>query len=569
MFIKKIKIKRTLIDKVVILTLDVSSFYHLQNLSFSPIYPRKRRKLMRVVIIGGNDAGMAAAMHLRRIDDRCEIIILETSNEFAVSTCGLPYLVGRKVADPQALIGASPEQIKKLFHIEVRLNVEIKKIDANKKIITFQNNKTLSYHNLILAGWCRHKPRIKGVDQSWVLDASCLKDVSKLTKLKPQKALIVGDGFLSLRLAEALLKQKVEVTLATPKKYILSDFDKDFAEMVQHKLPIKKIMLLPQISPATFLDKHVVFNDGRTGSFDLALLLPVETSAVNLPITPPLKTGFHKKFVVDERMKTSAEDVFACSQLIEYQDILTQRSQFLTGPALSSLTAKAAADSVCGHISSFGKILKNQIVKVFDYYIGQTGCTEYELKNAGIPYHILYLSQMQAEVYLKEATPLNAKFLFGNDGRILGLQLLGKHGVHCRINIIAALIMCHTSVYQLEKFPIAYFPELSLAKDMLNNLGSLAADILDKKLKTLSLEALKKDDVLLNVCQKMKIKPFVKAKIIHIALQDLRNSLSQLPKDKNILVYCGSGYAAYLAYCLLSAHGFKNVFLLNSPDVWQ
>ena len=208
---------------------------------------------MRVIIIGGNDAGMAAAMHLRRTDDNCEIIILETSDEFAVSSCGLPYLIGGKITDSKSLIGASPEQIKNLFHIEVKLNVDIKKIDTDQKIITFQNNRILNYDNLILAGWCRNKPKIKGIGQSWVLDASCLKDVSKLANLKPKKLLIVGDGFYSLRLTEALLKQKIEVTLATPQKFILQEFDKDFAEMVQHRLPLKKITLLSQASPTAFL----------------------------------------------------------------------------------------------------------------------------------------------------------------------------------------------------------------------------------------------------------------------------------------------------------------------------
>ena len=324
---------------------------------------------MRVIIIGGNDAGMAAAMHLRRINDACEIIILETSDEFAVSNCGLPYLISGKLTDAQAIIGASPEQIQKLFHIEVLLKAEIKKIDTNRKIIVFQNDNFLNYDNLILAGWFRHKPEIKGVEQTWVLDASCLKDIAKLAELKPQKVLIAGDGFLSLRLAEALVKQKVEVTLATPQKYILGDFDEDFAEMIQHKLPLKKITLLPKTSPTAFLNKRVVFNNRDTRAFDLALLLPVETSALNLPITPPLKIGFHNRFVVNETMQTSAENVFACGELIEYQDILTQHSQHLTGSALSSLTAKAAADAICGHKLSFNGLLKNRIVKVFDYYI--------------------------------------------------------------------------------------------------------------------------------------------------------------------------------------------------------
>ena len=525
---------------------------------------------MRVVIIGGNHAGMAAAMHLRRNDDKCEIIILEASDELSISDQGIPYLAEGKLENSDALIGAHPAQLKRLFNIDSRLNVSIKEILSAKKIIILGNDEPLKYDKLILANWCVGKPKnIFGSDQPWILDAGCLKDMEHLNDYPFKKVLISGSGFYGLRLAESLIKRGAEVVMTTPHKNILSSFDDDFADMVQHKINFQHLKIYLKTEIKKFLSHAAILSNGTTETFDLALLVPSEVSVFNLPIKPALNFGFEGGVTVDQTLHTPLNNVWACGDIIEYQDIISKKPRRLKGAALIAQSAKIAADSVSRRRVAFNFILQNQIVKVFDYYIGQVGCSETDLRAAGISYHRLYLSQPHAEIYLREATPLNAKLLFGRDGTILGLQLIGKNGVSNRLNTAAALMFQHGSVYQMARLPLAYFPELSLAKDMLNNLGSLAAAILDNKLKTLRLSSLKEEDIVLNVCNKMKVRLFTKAKTIHIPFDVLRENFAILPQNKRIAVYCGSGYSAYLAYCLLANNGFEKAYLLNSPEVWQ
>ena len=525
---------------------------------------------MRVVIIGGNHAGMAVAMHLRRNDDKCEIIILEASDELGVSVQGLPYLAEGKLKNPDALVGATPLQLKKLFHIETRLQVNIKHIFAAKKYILLDNEERLAYDKLILANWCLGKPQhLKGIEQPYIFDAGCLKDMARLADFEVNKVLISGGGFYSLRLAEAFIKRGAEVTLVTPDKHLLPSFDEDFAEMVTHKIKLNHLKIHVRTTIKKFLPQSADLSNGQIENFDVALLVPPEVSVFHLPMTPMLKFGPAGGVAVDKWMHTSVNNVWACGDIIEYRDILSKKTRRLNSAALIAQSAKCVADVTTRRRVTFHPVLQNQIVKVFGYYIGQIGCSEADLRAAGLSYHRVYLSQPHAEVYLKEATPLNAKLLFGHNGMLLGLQLFGKNGVSDRLNTAAALMSQQASVYQLARLPLAYFPELSLAKDMLNNLGSLSASVLDNKLKTLRLSSLKEDDVILNVCNKTSIRLFTKAQMVHLPFQFLRENLHLLPTDKRIVVYCGSGYSAYLAYCLLRNNGFEKAYLLNSPEVWQ
>ena len=146
---------------------------------------------------------------------------------------------------------------------------------------------------------------------------------------------------------------------------------------------------------------------------------------------------------------------------------------------------------------------------------------------------------------------------------------MGKKGIDKRLNVIASIINHGGTINELADLTIAYFPEFSKAKDILNNLGTLAQDILTNDLKTLALEKIGKDDVLLNVCMPSSIKYFTKAKILHLPLAAIRSNISEIPRNKRIILACATGYTAYIAYCLLKQRGFNELYLLNSEEVWK
>ena len=146
---------------------------------------------------------------------------------------------------------------------------------------------------------------------------------------------------------------------------------------------------------------------------------------------------------------------------------------------------------------------------------------------------------------------------------------MGKRGVDKRLNIIASIINHGGKIDELADFVMAYFPEFSKAKDMLNNMGTLAQEMMNNELKTLALDELNKEDILLNVCMPSSVKYFSRAHIMHLPLAAIRSNISEIPKNKRVVLACATGYTAYIAYCLLKQRGFNEVYLLNSPEVWK
>lgn len=529
---------------------------------------------MRVVIIGGGSAGISAATHLRRQDENVEIIILEKSNEFAISSCGLPYLIDGKIKDKDEIIGASVEQMRNLFKIDVRLNTEVLSIKQDKKLLKLSPNGKLIYDYLILAtGAIQLRPDISGVLSENIFTLNNLYSTQRIInyfyKLDAKNVIVLGGGFIGIRVAEALLNNGAKVTLIEKSNQILNEFDYDFAQMIKHKLKAKGLDILTSTIIKEFQEDKIILSNSEKLKYDMAIISVGTTNELKLPIMTNIDIGMTGGIAVDQHMKTSVDGIWACGENLELTDLVSELPIRPKNASLIVRSAKVAADNVLGIQSSMSKVLRNQIVKAFDYVFGVTGCNEDELNRAGIPYYKLYFSQLNAETYIDTSKNINCKLLFGLDGKILGFQIFGNIGVNSRLNIVAAMIQQNANVQHLAEFTNAYFPEFSRAKDILNNMGTLAIEMTFERMKTITLEDLKENDVLLNVCKPDKFKHFTKAKAINIPLSSLRDNLTSLPLNKKIVVTCGNGYAAYMAYCILKQRGFDKVFLLNSPETWQ
>lgn len=529
---------------------------------------------MRVVIIGGGTAGVSVATHLRRKDENVEIIILEKSGEFAISSCGLPYILSNSINTKDDVIGATVAQMQRIFQIDVKLNTEVLTINPKEKQITLDNKTSLNYDKLVIAtGAIQLRPDIKGILAGNIFSLNSLLSAQRISDyfkgLDAQNILILGGGFIGLRAAEALTNSNTKVYIIDKSSHILSDFDYDFANMIKQKLTSSRVHFYTNTSVNEFASKKAFLSNGEAINYDLAVISTGNHPLVKLPILSEIELNNNGSIKVDEYMQTSIADIYACGENVEIKNLVSNQEMQINDAALVVRSAKVTADNLAGIKTKFTHAVKNYILKVFGYTIGICGCNEKELEEAGIPYHKLYFSQTNGEIYLKSSSFINAKLLFGYDGKVLGAQLMGKKGIDKRLNIIASVIGHGGSVGELADFVMAYFPEFSKAKDMLNNMGSLAQDMLSKKLKTLALENLNGNDILLNVCMPSSIKYFTKAKIVHLPLAAIRSNLSEIPRNKRIILACATGYTAYIAYCLLKQRGFNEVYLLNSEEVWK
>lgn len=529
---------------------------------------------MHIVIIGGDATAVKAALCLRRQNNQISITILEKSAELSAATCALPLFLQGDVAKTDDLQIASPQLLHNVFNIKVKLSCTISKIDTFNKIIYLTDSHTLKYDKLIFAFPPLHwRPDIKGIygDNIFTLhntsSAQLINDY--FWGLNARKIIILGGDYQGVQIAQSFAKLNAEVTIIEHKPHILNLLDYEFAHLAENILQKHHIRLLTSTEITAFLPHHAITSAGQKIDYDMAIIATGSHYDILLPVISGLQLGATGGIIVDENMQTNICDIYACGEIIELKNTITQTPFRIRNANLSARTAHIAALACLKQNHKPLSIFNNQIIKIYDDYAAVCGCTESELKAANIAYQKIYFSGDINENYISFSQNLKVKLLFDCQGQILGAQLWGQSGIFARVNIIAALIAQKAKVQDLAQFYFSYTPELTRTKDALNIVGSLAQEVINCHLKTIGWTDLQQGHIILNVGAPKSLAAPQGVELLDIPFSKLRNFVSELPRNQIIATYCLNGYSAYLAYCLLTNIGFENVFLLNSPINWQ
>lgn len=265
--------------------------------------------------------------------------------------------------------------------------------------------------------------------------------------------------------------------------------------------------------------------------------------------------------VTDCSMKTSDEDIYAIGDAAEvYNPVSDSRGIIaLAGPA--NKQGRIVADNLVGRKSNYSGAIGSSVIKMFDLTAACTGVNERTLKQAGVDYRRIYLLPMAHAGYYPNATQLTMKLLFAPDGKVLGAQCIGSEGVEKRIDVIATTIHFGGTVQDLTELDLCYAPPYSSAKDPVNFAGYIASNVLDGTVKMgdwEELESLNLDQtVLLDVRTEEEWEEAHLSNAVHIPVDELRERLEELPKEKEILVYCQVGIRGYIACRILMQNGFN------------
>ncbi len=528
---------------------------------------------MHIVIIGGSLNAITAAAHLRRESEKNRITLIAKSAELGNAACGIPDFLQGAVTDISDLKAASPQLLQKVFNLELLLDIDILQINSKIKILHLSNKRKLPYDKLIFAASPLHlRPDIKGIlgDNIFTLhNTEAARRVNDyFWGMKAQKILILGGSRLGVQTATAFAANKAQVTIIEKSSHLLSYVDAEFASLVQKKLIENSINVLTSITVKEFYPHHAILSDGSRYNYDMAIITTGSHNEVRLPVTTDIKLGESGGIIVNEVMQTNINDIFACGENIELHNSISGLPFRIRNASLAAQTAKIAADGIMKNPSHLPLIFNNEIIELFDNYLGICGCSEEELNKADISYHKVYLNTELCENYILPPYSVKMKLLFNKQGNILGFQIFGSRGVFTRLNIVAALMQKKGKVSDLTEFYPAYSPSLARTKDSLNIIGSLAYAIQTGDLKIIDFKDLQKGNILINLGASLSINPLSSIDIINLPFAQFRSKAAALPKNQIIALYCRNGYSAYLAYCLLHSLGFDNVFLLNSPFEW-
>ena len=526
---------------------------------------------MKVVIIGGGTAGLATATKLRRLDENAEIVILERSAEFAVSNCALPYYLSGRIARRENLIGISAEGLKSRYNITVRTNCEVIDIDRQEKTLKLAGKDDEPYDKLVIAtGAVQLRPDIAGILSEKVFTIKSLGSIDKIKDFieynKPGRAVILGGGFIGIETAEALARLGIKILIIEAGNHILPFLDADTAAPVQQEAERHGIKVFTGDSIVSFGDEDVRLSNGSRLKYDIAVVATGVRPDVKLPVLAGIELGDNGGIAVNEQMQTSDSNIYAVGDTVEIGNLTTGQKELRYNASLSIKEAACAAAALAGKKCHFSPIAGTSVTPVFDLTAASAGCNEALLQKSGIAYKKLHLWSRTSSPQMDDASEILLKLLFAENGKILGLQGVGKYGVDKRIDVAAQIIRKQGDFADLENAEIAYAPAYASAFDAINQLGSLAGSVLNGSLKLImpeELDLIREKAMLIDIREP---KAFAQKHLdgaINLPLYAIRQNLDSIPHDKMVIVYCMHGRGSYHAAILLKNRGFDNVYMLS------
>ena len=533
---------------------------------------------MKYLIVGGVAGGATAAARLRRNDEQAEIILFEKGKYISYANCGLPYYIGGIIQDREKLFVQTPEIFGKRFNLDVRTESEVISVDLGQKRVLVRNGKgeeyAESYDKLLLSpGAIPVRPPLPGIDSEGIFTLRNVDDTDDIKKFLQtrdvKKAVVVGGGFIGLEMAENLWHNNIRVSVIEMADQVMTPVDYSTAAIIHEHLRQKGVDLLLNESVISFertaSGLKVNFKSGRVIDTDMVILSIGVRPNNSLAVSAGLKIGERGGIVVDKFLRTSDESVYAVGDVIEYPHPLTGKPwmNFLAVPA--NRQGRIAADNMSkGNVVMYEGAVGTAIAKVFDMTVATTGLPAKRLAQESIDYCSSITHSGSNAGYYPGAAPMSIKITFDRlTGKLYGAQIVGYQGVDKRIDQFAQVIKHNGTVYDLMTLEHAYAPPFSSAKDPVAIAGYVAGNILEKKMNPFYWRELKTLDrnkvTLLDVrtADEFALCSIEGAK--NIPLDELREHLDEIPRNKPVYVYCAVGLRGYLASCILKGNGFQEV----------
>ncbi|MEL7645961.1 MAG: FAD-dependent oxidoreductase [Anaerolineaceae bacterium] len=532
---------------------------------------------MKVVIVGGVAGGASTAARLRRVDESAEIIMFEKGPYLSFANCGLPYHIGGVIQDRDQLLVVTPGTLRDMLRVEARTNSEVLSIDRQNKTVAVKELTTgrvyqESYDKLVLAtGAVPLVPPLPGVDLPGVFVLHNIPEMDAierfLTEASPKRVVVVGGGFIGLEIAENLEDKGLQVSVVEMLNQVMAPVDFELAAMVHHHLAFHKVGLVlgDGLKSIEMAEENgglrVNLSSGKSLPTDMVVLAIGVRPETSLAKAAGLGLGVRGTIATNDQMQTSDADIYAVGDAVQLTHNILNQATFLALAGPASREGRTAADAIAGRPTKFPGVQGTSVVKVFDLTVASTGLNQRQLEQAALPFESVIIHANSHASYYPGAAQMALKLLFSpQDGSIYGAQAVGPDGVEKRIDVIATAIKGKLSVYDLEELELCYAPPFGSSRDPVNIAGFAAGNILrgDAPVKHWNdVDSLDRSEWFILDARLPEEGTLGSIPDSHlIPMQQLRQRLGELPRDRKILVYCASGQRSYFAARVLRQSGF-------------
>jgi len=533
----------------------------------------------RILIIGGVAGGASVAARARRIDEEAEIIMFEKGPHVSFSNCALPFHLSGMVENGDDLVLMCPTQFKNQYNIEARVNSEVIKIIREDKKVVVKNLLTgeeyeESYDKLVLSpGANPILPRsIEGVTGSNIFTVRNVVDIKKLKNYIDSNNIkdiaVVGGGFIGVEVAENLCLADKNVSLIEALDQIMSPFDYDMAQILHKEMMDKGVNLILSDGVKKIDEDFVELQSGKKVAAKVVVMAIGVSPETGLAKDAGLEIGVTGGIKVDHNYLTNDKDIYAVGDAIEVYNRLTHKTSRLALAGPAQRQARAAADNMYNIHHNNNGVIGSSVVQVFDLGAASTGLNEKAAKAAGFSYDFVYIIPGDKVGLMPDSNPMHFKLIYEYPtGRILGAQAIGKGNVDKRIDVIATMITMGGTLENLKELELCYAPLFGTAKDVVNFAALVGLNLLYGKFRqvpvTIVRELVEKDEFIVDVREKHEYEQGHLKNSVNIPLSEIRERMSEIPKDKPVYLHCRSSQRSYNAVMALQNSGYDNVINIS------
>ncbi|MFD1830915.1 FAD-dependent oxidoreductase [Streptomyces desertarenae] len=442
----------------------------------------------RMVVIGGNAAGMSAASQARRLRraGELEIVALERGGHTSYSTCGIPYWIGGDVTDPDDLIARTPRQHRER-DIDLRLHTEVTALDPDGGRIRLRERgsgatgeRWLGYDHLVIATGARPvRPDLPGIDapgvhgvQSMDDGRALLADLERNEASRaadaPRRAVVVGAGYIGVEMAEALVRRGYRVTVLDRAEQPMTTLDPDMGRLVREAM---RRMGIETVTGTTVTAvrtgeggrARAVATEDAEYEADLVVLGLGVRPETGLAREAGLPLGESGGLLTDLAMRVRGrEDIWAGGDCVEVPDLVSGRTRHVALGTHANKHGQVIGTNIGGGYATFPGVVGTAVSKVCDLEIARTGLLEGQARAAGLRFVTATVESTSRAGYYPGAAPMHVKMIAERrTGRLLGVQIVGREGAGKRVDVAAVALSAGMTVERMTALDLGYAPPFS------------------------------------------------------------------------------------------------------------
>ncbi len=424
----------------------------------------------RLVVIGGDAAGMAAASLVRRQRADFEVVALERGRWTSYSACGIPYLVGGDIGRLEELVARTPEQFRAM-RIDVRTEHEVTGIDLADRHVEVHDRVHRRTFRLgfdllhVATGAVPRRPDVPGVDGAHVYGVQTLEDAARLldeaSRRRPRRVCVVGSGYVGLELAEAFVQRGASVTVVEQAAEVMTALDPDMGALVNRAMRATGVAVRTGESLEGIEEGAVTTSAGEIPADVVVLGTGVVPNSA-LAVAAGIAVGATGGVSVDRRQRTSEPGVFAAGDCCEARHLVSEQPVHVPLGTHANKQGRVAGINMAGGYATFPGVAGTAVTRLCSTEIGRTGLGEAEAAAAGFEYVVARIDSTAQAGYLPDSSTLVIKLLAERvTGRVLGAQIVGGHGSAKRVDVVATAIAGAMTVDDVIHLDLGYAPPYS------------------------------------------------------------------------------------------------------------